>query len=374
MEKGFLFKDVYNKQLIESIAHNISDCCKDFDSTSFIASIIPNLKPLSLTERSNLITQELFTYLPKSYSDALEIILNSFRNEVNNTELSGFEGFYYMPFAGYISKFGLQKEDYEQSINALLEITKRFTAENAIRPFIRMYPKETFQHLHKWTTDKNVHVRRLVSEGTRPKLPWASPLKEFQKDPAPIIELLEKLKEDKELYVRRSVANNLNDIAKDHPNLVVEILTQWNKKDNKGTKWIISHAARTLLKQGHPKALELLGYPENVKIDVLNFTVKKLKCKLGDENEFSFEIQSFASKEQNLMIDFVVHYTKANGKTAPKVFKLSKKSIPANSQLSFKKKISFKEISTRKYYPGLHEIEIQINGKRYGKEKFILDK
>lgn len=373
MEEGFLFKDVYNKQLVENIARHISICWEDFDSLSFIASIVPNLEPLSLTERSNLITQELFTYLPKSYPEAIKIILNSFNEEIKKNELSGFEGFYYMPFAGYVSQFGLKKKDYKQSINALLEITKRFTSENAIRPFIRKYPKETFQHLHKWTTDKNVHVRRLVSEGTRPKLPWASPLKEFQKNPAPVIELLEKLKEDKELYVRRSVANNLNDIAKDHPDLVVEILTRWNKIDNKDTKWIISHASRTLLKQGHPRALELLGYPQNIKIDVVNFCVQKLRCKLGDENEFSFEIQSLAPKEQNLMIDFVLHYTKANGKTAPKVFKLSKKSIPANGQLLFKKKISFKPISTRKYYAGLHEIEIQINGKRYGKISFEVE-
>lgn len=373
MEESFLFKNVYDKQLIENIARNISNYWEEFDTVSFIESIVPNLKPLSLTERSNLITQELFTYLPKSYPDALKIILNSFKEEIDNKEISsGFEGFYYMPFAGYVSQFGLEEEDYEHSINALLEITKKFTSEFAIRPFIRKYPKETFRHLHNWTTDKNVHVRRLVSEGTRPKLPWASPLKEFQKDPTPVIELLEKLKEDEELYVRRSVANNLNDIAKDHPNLVVETLTKWNNIENKGTKWIIGHAARTLLKQGHPKALELLGYPGNVKLNVVNFKVNKDRCKLGGENEFSFEIQSLSSKEQNLMIDFIVHYMKANGKTVPKIFKLSKKIIPANGQLFFKKKISFKPISTRKYYPGIHEIEIQINGKQYCKTTFLL--
>ncbi|MBL4561251.1 MAG: DNA alkylation repair protein [Labilibaculum sp.] len=370
MEEGFLFKDVYNKQLIENMASNMQNSWSEFNILSFVNSITPNLDPLSLSERSQLICIELFNHLPKDYPKALKIILNSFSPEMETTNLQGFEGFYYMPIAAYVSQFGLEKKDFHLSINALIEITKRFTSENAIRPFIRKYPKETFQYLHQWTKDKNAHVRRLVSEGTRPKLPWASPLKEFKKNPSPVLELLEKLKEDDELYVRRSVANNLNDIAKDHPDLVVETLTRWNKINNKGTQWIIGHASRTLLKQGHPKALELLGFPQNIQIEVNNLSVNRPTCKLGDEIEFSFEILSSSTDKQNLMIDFIVHYMKANGKTAPKVFKLSKKSIPTNGCLTFKKKISFKPISTRKYYLGQHEIEIQINGMKYRKVKF----
>ncbi|PCH71040.1 MAG: DNA alkylation repair protein [Bacteroidales bacterium] len=370
MEEGFLFKDVYNEQLVENMASNMQNSWSEFKHSSFTNSIIPFLEPLSLTERSQLICTELFNHLPKSYPESLKIILNSFNLEIKTGDIKGFEGFYYMPIAAYVSQFGLEKKDFHLSINALIEITKRFTSENAIRPFIRKYPKETFQYLHQWTKDKNVHIRRLVSEGTRPKLPWASPLKEFQQDPSPVLELLEKLKEDDELYVRRSVANNLNDIAKDHPDLVVETLTHWNKTNNKGTQWIIGHASRTLLKQGHPKALELLGFPPNVKVNVNNLEVNQSTCQLGGEIEFSFEILSSSADKQNLMIDFIVHYMKANGKTAPKVFKLSKKSIPANDCVRFNKKISFKPISTRKYHLGQHEIEIQINGQKYGKVEF----
>lgn len=370
MEEGFLFKEVYNKHLIENMACNIQNSWSEFNISSFVNSIVPKLDPLSLSERSQLICIELYNHLPKNYAKALKILLNSFNTEMETTNLQGFESFYYMPIADYVSRFGLEKEDFHLSINALIEITKRFTSENAIRPFIRKYPKETFQYLHQWTNDENVHVRRLVSEGTRPKLPWASPLREFQKDPSPVLELLEKLKEDDELYVRRSVANNLNDIAKDHPDMLVERLTQWNKINNKGTQWIIGHASRTLLKQGHPKALELLGFSQNIQIEVNHLKVNQPTCKLGDKIEFSFEVQSLSADKQNLMIDFIVHYMKANGKTAPKVFKLSKKSIPANRCLTFKKKISFKPITTRKHYLGQHEIEIQINGMKYGKVEF----
>ncbi|WP_320017595.1 DNA alkylation repair protein [Labilibaculum manganireducens] len=373
MEKGFLFKDVYNNQLVGNMASNIVKSWGEFNTSSFVNAIISKLKPLSLSERSQLICTELFNHLPASYPKALAILINSIAEENNTTDKKEIEGFYYMPIASYVSQFGLQKEDFHLSMKALKEITKIFTSEFAIRPFIRKYPEETLEYLHLWTTDENAHVRRLVSEGSRPKLPWASPLKEFQKDPSPVLKLLEKLKEDEELYVRRSVANNLNDIAKDHPDLVIKTLNRWNKTNNKGTQWIIGHASRTLLKQGHPKALELLGFPQNVQIAVNNLSVNTPTCQLGNEIEFSFEIQSSSANKQNLMIDFIVHYMKANGRTAPKVFKLSKKSIPANGSICFKKKISFKPITTRKYYLGQHEIEIQINGRRYGKVSFVVE-
>ncbi|MFA9370956.1 MAG: DNA alkylation repair protein [Labilibaculum antarcticum] len=373
MEEGFLFKDVYNKHLVENMASNIQNSWSEFNISSFVNSITPKLDALSLSKRSQLICIELYNHLPKDFPKALKILLNSFNPEMGTTNIQGFEGFYYMPIADYVSRFGLEKEDFHFSINALIEITKRFTSENAIRPFIRKFPKETFQYLHQWTNNENVHVRRLISEGTRPKLPWASPLREFQKDPSPVLELLEKLKEDDELYVRRSVANNLNDIAKDHPDLVVETLARWNKTNNKGTQWIIGHASRTLLKQGHPKALELLGFPQNIQIKVNNLRVNRPTCQLGDEIELSFELESLSADKQNLMIDFIVHYMKANGKTAPKVFKLSKKSIPASGCLPFKKKISFKPITTRKHYLGQHEIEIQINGMKYEKVSFVVE-
>jgi len=374
MEEGFLFKDVFNADLVARMGQRIKAVWAQFDDESFNNSIVPKFPPLSLSERSQLISENLYTYLPLEYNKAIKILLSTFDQVVETSEMTGFEGFYFMPIARYVSTYGLEEKDYALSMNALIEITKRFTSEDAIRPFIRNYPKQTFEYLYKWSADENVHVRRLVSEGTRPRLPWSSVLREFIVDPSPVLDLLEELKEDPELYVRRSVANNLNDIAKDHPQLVIKTLKRWKSINNNGTQWIISHASRTLLKQGLPEALELLGYPTDVKISVDNLRLNKKICQMGDEIEFSFDIASQAPKEQNLMIDFVVHYMKANGKKAPKVFKLSKKKLPANKKFSFKKKLSFKAISTRKYYSGLHEIEIQVNGKRYSKLEFQLKK
>ena len=374
MEEGFLFKDVFNPELVARMGNRIKSVSSQFNEESFYKSIVPKLEPLSLSERSSLICESLQKHLPKGYKNAIQILLSTFDQVKKTSELTGFEGFYFMPIAKYVSVYGLEEEDFDVSMNALIEITKRFTSEDAIRPFIRKYPKQTFENLYKWSTDENVHVRRLVSEGTRPRLPWSSVLREFIVNPSPVLDLLEELKEDPELYVRRSVANNLNDIAKDHPQLVIKTLKRWNSINNKGTQWIISHASRTLLKQGLPEALELLGYPTNLNISVDNFLLSQIECKMGDAIEFSFDITSKTTESQNLMVDFVVHYMKANGKTAPKVFKLSKKELPANQKLSFKKKLSFRLISTRKYYTGLHEIEIQVNGKLYGKVNFKLIK
>jgi len=372
MEEGFLFKDVFNPDLVARMGQRIKAVSSEFDENSFYNNIVPKLIPLSLSERSALICENLYTHLPGAYNKAISILLSTFEQPAETSEMTGFEGFCFMPIAKYVSIYGLEKEDFDISMNALIEITKRFTSEDAIRPFIRKYPQQTFEYLYKWTADENVHIRRLVSEGTRPRLPWSSVLREFIDDPKPVLDLLEELKQDSELYVRRSVANNLNDIAKDHPQLVVRTLKRWKSMNDKGTQWIISHASRTLLKQGLPEALDLLGYPTNVQISVDNLTLNKEECKMGDEIEFSFDLISKATEEQNLMIDFVVHYMKANGKTAPKVFKLSKKKIPAEGRFSFKKKLSFKALTTRKYYRGHHEIEIQINGKRYGKLNFDL--
>ena len=374
MDEGFLFKDVFNPELIARMGQRIKAVSSEFDEDSFYKNIVPKLELLSLSERSALICETLYTHLSSEYNEAINILLSTFDQLSKSCEMTGFDGFYFMPIAKYVSIYGLEEEDFELSMKALIEITKRFTSEDAIRPFIRKYPEETFEYLYKWIADENVNVRRLVSEGTRPRLPWSSVLREFIDNPKPVLDLLEELKQDPELYVRRSVANNLNDIAKDHPQLVVKTLKRWKSLNNKGTQWIISHASRTLLKQGLPEALDLLGYPMDVQISVDNLILNKEECKMGDEIEFSFNLVSKASEEQNLMIDFVVHYMKANGKTGPKVFKLSKKKLPVEGKLSIKKKLSFKAITTRKYYEGLHEIEIQVNGKRYSKLEFKLKK
>lgn len=369
MAENKQLKDFFNSDLIQAISGDVKRVWGDFNQESFEKDVLTNLEPLALKERAFLVADTLQVYLPDDYGEAVTILLDSFPDNSYNSHMPNLNSFYYMPHACFVERYGVH--NYDESVRALFEITIRFTSEFPIRPFIERYPKEMMAQLHSWAEHENEHVRRLVSEGTRPRLPWASRLPEFQKDPEPVLELLQKLKEDKSLYVRRSVANNLNDIAKDHPYRVIDVLKKWNQTKNVDTKWLVKHAARTLVKQGYPKVLGLLGYSNDVKVDLKNLKIDQ-SVKIGGEVHFSFELLSRENEVKDLMIDYSMHFTKANGKLAAKVFKLSKSKIADNGTLSISKKHSFKLISTRKYYPGLHKVEVIVNGKSKGLINFEL--
>lgn len=369
MDEPYKLKEMFNSKLVASISESLSKAWNGFDHNGFQAAIIPNLEPLELKQRADLIAENLAKFLPDDYPKALDILVRSFGPELGNTSLEGFSSFFYMPHSNFVAYHGL--DHFELSMKALYEITKRFTSEFSIRPFLMKHPTQTLEKLHQWTTDPNQHVRRLVSEGSRPRLPWASRLPDFQKDPGPVIELLEKLKADPELYVRRSVANNLNDIAKDHPERVVSLLGDWSKSKDSGTQWIIKHASRTLVKQGHPKMLEILGYSPEVKVGLENLQCTE-SLKIGEDLVVSFQIRSQENTSANLMVDFLVHFLKKNGKNSPKVFKLAQKSIKPGEVLSFRKKMSLKQRTTRKHYPGKHFVEVQVNGLKRGRIEFDL--
>ncbi len=371
METGFQFRNVFNKKVVTRFAIRLSQSWPSFDEKGFLDSILPTLNELQYGERSALITDALYQFLPKSYHQAVKILLNALEPELEQNNLSGYNGFIIIPQTRYVSKYGI--EHYDLSMNALYEMTKRFSAEGDLGYFIESEPEKTLKILRTWAHDSNCHVRRLVSEGTRPRLPLGRQLKMFQKDPKPVIELLELLKTDQELYVRRSVANNLNDIAKDNPQIIVNTLKEWQKIKNKGTQWIISHAARTLVKQGNKDALELLGYTAAPQIEVSKINLNPTKIKMGQELTIHLSIESKQDSPQNLMIDYLVHFVKANGKTAPKVFKISKKQIKPFEKLSIVKKHKFMPLSTRKFYSGVHSIELLINGDKYHKTPFHLE-
>jgi 3-methyladenine DNA glycosylase AlkC len=328
------------------------------------------LKSLSFSGRAALIRESLGEYLPKDYPRALEIILKALPSEIAGDELEGYDGFIVMPQNDFVAKYGL--DHYDLSMRALYQMTKRFSAEGAIRTFILKYPERTLAILADWAEDTNPHVRRLVSEGTRPRLPWTMQLKPFIQDPRPVLAVLEKLKTDPSLMVRRSVANNLNDIAKDNPDLVVNTLKHWSKIRDEGTQWLIRHAARTLVKQGNKEALEVLGFESKVEIAVSKIQLDQSVVKMGDELSFLFAVKSKSTHAQNLVIDYIIHHVKANGRLTPKVFKLAKKKLEAGKTLHISKKHSFRRISTRKYYAGTHCLEIQVNGAGVTKVNFDL--
>ena len=370
MEKGFQFRDVFNPTVVNNLAQAIFQSWPDFDVTGFATHINDRLESLSFGDRNALIRDTLKAYLPDHFPKAAQILIDSLGPELAECELTGYDGFIIMPQCDYVARSGLA--DFDISMQALFEMTKRFTAEGAIRAFIETYPDKTLQQLDQWAENENCHVRRLVSEGTRPRLPLAPRLTQFIHDPQPVLKLLDKLKADPVLLVRRSVANNLNDIAKDHPDLVVDTLEAWHKSKDKGTQWIISHASRTLVKQGHPGVLALLGYPPNPAIALKNLALNDSVVHLGQKLDFGFDVRSEADRAQNLMIDYVIHHVKANGRLTAKVFKLTQKKLKPGETLTLSKKHPFRPITTRTYYPGRHLLQIQINGKVWAETAFEL--
>jgi len=369
MKKKFELKTAaFNIKNITKLADSILKIYPKFRYQEFLEMTISSLDALELKGRSNSIENALVTYLPKPFEIGIEILLKTLPSEIINMETTGYDRFILMPQTGYVARCGMQ--NFELSMHALYEMTKRFTSEFHIRLFIQEHYEKTMRILEKYSNDENVHVRRLVSEGIRPRLPWSFVLKNFVTNPSPVIKLLEKLKNDSELYVRRSVANNLNDISKDHPNLVIKTLTSW-QNDTKEMKWLTKHALRSLLKSGNTNALELLGYIQSDKIDV-KLSLNSNKIIFGDYLEFTVEISSIEKKTIPIMIDFIIYYQKANGSLTPKVFKLSSKKIKPNEVITLNKKHKFTDFSTRKHYKGEHKITIMINGKVFKEHSFKL--
>jgi 3-methyladenine DNA glycosylase AlkC len=370
MEQSFKVRDVFNETVVNRLAENLTHVWHDFDAEGFRSSINAILKTFTFSERAALIRDRLREYLPSDYLRALEIILEALPPELPDCELTGYDGFIVLPQNEFVAKYGLER--YDLSMQALYQMTRRFSAEGAIRPFLRKYPERTLAILWEWAEDENCHVRRLVSEGTRPRLPWTMQLKPFIEDPRPVLALLEKLKADPILMVRRSVANNLNDIAKDNPDLVVKTLQRWKLTEDEGTQWLIRHAARTLVKQGNNDALAVLGYNPGAEVHVSKVQLDKPAVHIGDDLNFSLEIRSTARQVQHLVIDYTIHHVKANGKRKPKVFKLARKRICPGERIQIAKKHPFRLITTRKYYPGKHALEVQVNGVKYGRAEFEL--
>lgn len=359
-EENFQVRDVFNERVVRQLAAALVNAWNGFDEKGFCETVLTQLPALSFSGRAALIRDSLGACLPQEYPRALKIILKALPPETTSDELEGYDNFIIMPQNDFVAKYGL--EHYELSMQALYKMTKRFTAEGAIRAFILRYPEETMSMLAKWAEDENPHVRRLASEGTRPRLPWTMQLKPFIENPRPVLAILEKLKTDPNLMVRRSVANNLNDIAKDNPDLVVKTLKRWSKIKDDGTQWLIRHAARTLVKQGNREALAILGFEANAAVAISDLKVSPVNVKMGGEMIFSFAIKSRSKQAQNLIIDYVIHHVKANGKRTPKVFKLTNRELGAGETAQISKRHSFRPISTRVYYAGKHRLEIQVNG------------
>lgn len=358
------FKNLFNPTLITGMADNLARCSDDFDRAHFLKVALENLDALELSERSTQIENAIDAAFSSGFHECVAAMLRSL-HPVTNAQLSqmktddtGVAGWAIMPMAGYIARHGLHAPQI--SLNALREMTMRSSSEFAVRPFFRDHTELTLQAATQWASDANVHVRRLASEGSRPRLPWGIRLQGFVANPAPILPILTKLRDDPSEYVRRSVANNLNDIAKDHPDLVSEIAVDWLKTTDEQRRRLVRHACRSLIKDGHAATLAAFGFqaPDLRRCAV---TLSGNAVHVGDILGINLNLTG-GDRPQKLSIDYVMHFMRANGKTSPKVFKWKVVSLKAHEALSLTKMHSYKKVTTRKDYPGQQRVSVRING------------
>lgn len=363
-----LFKDLFSADFIKGIEQNLKSIDKDFNSKLFNKIIFNETWPnQELKQRSKTIAQAIYHSYNSDYLKGLNNLENWVSELLKSKHKSGIE---YLFLPDFIECFGLNFE--KESIQKIPLITSFISCEFCIRPFIINNPNKLIKQMQKWSEHENLHVRRLSSEGIRPRLPWAMQLPELIKDPKPIFPILDNLKDDPEVYVRKSVANNLNDISKDHPTKVLDwSKSNYNKSDL--TNAIIKHALRTLLKSAHSEAIQLFGYS-----DINNFEIRDLKLetpivKLNEELIFSFKIKNRSKNEEMLRLEYGISFLKQNSKQNRKVFKISERSIQAGEEIVIVKKHRIYPITTRVYYLGSQGLDIQINGKIFGLGNFTLN-
>jgi 3-methyladenine DNA glycosylase AlkC len=369
------FKNKISAELVAVTGYHLDRHLSVFDRSSYEAAILSKLDALELKERAQLIADETHKVLPAALGERYRILAAMLYPEEGvgidaPSDERGIRGWGLMPLTRIVGEHGL--EDFEASLALLKEMTKRATSEFDVRPFLNADQDRALKIMAPWVGDESVHVRRLVSEGTRPRLPWGMQLKKLIADPAPTLPLLEALKDDPEEYVRRSVANHLNDIAKDHPDLVAGLAADWLKDAAKNREKLVRHACRTLIKQGHSGALEAfgLGPPE---ISLASFAVRTPVVDHGSSLAFDVEIKSVSGKSQSLVIDYVVHFRKANGTLAPKVFKWTSATLEPGQTLALARKHPIRPITTRVYYPGEQLVSLRINGQDFGCVSFELN-
>jgi len=278
--------------------------------------------------------------------------------------------FVYMPHVFYVADYGL--DHWDTSMKAQYELTQRFTAEYSIRAFLGREPARTLARLREWTADPSPDVRRLVSEGTRPRLPWAPRLRQFQLDPTPVLKLLELLKDDTSLYVRRSVANNLNDIGKDHPEVLVATCRRWMEDAGEERRWLIRHALRSAVKRGDRPALEVLGFGARGAAEIESMTMGPHRPLIGQTVRISFTLRNSARDRAAFNVDLRVHFVKANGDTSPKMFRVREVTLEPGERSDLSKLVSLRQQTTRTHYEGKHDVEVVVNGATLARDSFIV--
>lgn len=367
-----LMKSGLSENAIYRIRSALEQVLGKFDGKEFVREALMGLDTLELKQRVQHIIKIMHCYFPKEFSETVNALMQIESVWDHGNPDDPLRGFAAWPIIDYVAEFGL--ENPEESLPCLERLTSLFSAEFAIRPFIKKYPELCQEYLEAWSHSESEHVRRLASEGTRPRLPWGVRLTQYIEDPIPNIPLLNTLKSDESLYVRRSVANHLNDISKDNPQIVLDTCKGWLLENgSEEVKWVIKHGLRTLVKAGEAQVFPLLGFTQSPRVYVSGLDIADSEVKVGDTLKFNFTLSDTSAHDQKLVVDYAIHFVKANGRQAKKVFKLKNISLKANEQHIFSKTHSFKLITTRKYYSGSHLLHILVNGTTVAERDFNLN-
>lgn len=354
-------KEMFNRAYFERLADIVGTLAPGVKRSAMLRDLLHGNEERQLNARLRHASNTLRQYLPPDFRKSVNILKN-----VAEGMPRGYTALVYPDFVG---QFG--HDDAVFSLDALKYFTSFGSSEFAVREFFRRDVQGTLKVMKAWAEDDNEHVRRLASEGSRPRLPWSFRLDAVLKDPKLTTPILERLRADDSLYVRKSVANHLNDFSKDHPGFMIDVLRSWDRT-HPHTAWIAKHASRTLIKAGNIEALALFAFDSKVKVRVEEMTLSAKRLKLGDTLEFSFTVTSEAMRTQQLVIDYAIHYRKANGGTSKKVFKLKELELDPKTSARISKRQRFVDFSTRKHYPGEHLLEVLVNGKEKGSISFDL--
>lgn len=361
----------YGPEVPRAIAGQVSAVYPAFAADAFLAEALEGYEALPLMDRGRRIGRVLRHHLPADYREALAIVLRAAEGGPEGIAPGNpLASFLYLPYLVVVEEAGL--EEFDLSMEALHRLTRRMSAEFSIRPFLERWEDDALRILRGWADDPDPAVRRLVSEGTRPRLPWGRRLRRFQEDPGLTLPLLERLRDDPDPVVRRSVANHLNDIGKDHPGVLVEVARRWMADAGPERVALLRHALRTRVKQGDPGALELLGYGGGATVAVEGVHITPDEVAKGGSVTVAFDVRSHSSSSQSLLVDFRIHFVKARGGASPKVFKMRTAEVPPGGTASFRKRVTLAELTTRKHHPGEHRVDALVNGLAFPLGSFVL--
>lgn len=365
------FKNLINASTVTQAARHLQRVWPGFDRPRFEQRAANGLDTLEFKARAMQLADALQATLPERFADAAAVLEASLAPAIaldtqgepvglsDAQSEQGLSGWVVWSMGEFVARRGM--DELPRALACLHALTQRFSAEFAIRPFIQQHPEATLATLQSWLSDPSAHVRRLVSEGSRPRLPWGLRLHTLVADPSPTLPLLRALQDDPSAYVRRSVANHLNDVAKDHPGLVARWVHEHRPGASAQRIALLRHASRSLIKQGHAPTLSAWDLAQGLQ-GRASLRLSAVRAVVGQEIELHAELTALGATPQDLVVDYAVHHRKANGSSSPKVFKGWKLKLAPGEQRELHKRHSLRPVTTRTLYPGEHRVDLLVNG------------